>query len=88
MRRGTMSDSYILVSMPARLPQLFLVSEVAHALRIRPTNVRRLIREGRLRAHRLGNKGSHWRIPRAALEQFLLTTRIGRGWVHRAFWQL
>lgn len=70
------------------LPQLLSVSDVATSLRIHPTNVRRLIHDGRLRAHRLGDKGSRWRIPRAALDQFLLKTRIGRGWSLRVGWQL
>jgi excisionase family DNA binding protein len=66
-----------------RIAALYLVSEVARAFGMHPSNVRRLIHDGRLRAHRLGEKGSRWRIARADLEDFVRLTRIGGGWMAR-----
>lgn len=67
--------------------RLFLVSEVADTIGVHPSNVRRLIHEGRLRAHRLGDKGSRWRVSAADLERFLSSTMIGAGWIARAVWR-
>ncbi len=61
-------------ALPARV-RLLLVSDVATALRAHPRNVRRYIQAGALRAHRLGSKGSRWRISLRDLEAFLRSRR-------------
>jgi excisionase family DNA binding protein len=51
--------------------QFLTVSEAAALLGVTHKTVRRKIREGELPATQLGGPGSHIRIPRAALEQWL-----------------
>lgn len=51
---------------------LYTVAEVAQRLKIRPDSVRRFIREGTLRASRLGTgPKAKMRIPESALKEFL-----------------
>ena len=68
--------------------RFFGVGDISEAFGIHPANVRRLIKEGRLRAHRLGDKGSRWRVSEADFMTFVRTTRLGLGWgLRRVFGQ-
>jgi excisionase family DNA binding protein len=58
------------------LPPLLTVAEVAAALRVDVSTVYRAVREGRLRAVRLGGPGSSVRIPASALEELLSTASV------------
>jgi excisionase family DNA binding protein len=63
------------------LPSIFMVSHVARYFRMHPSNVRRLIRDGRLQAWRMGSKGSRYRIPLTAVESFVKGSSLGVEWL-------
>jgi excisionase family DNA binding protein len=60
-------------STAAGLPALLRVQEVAQALSLSTKQVRRLIKAGKLRAHRVGIRAI--RIAEADLRAYLATTR-------------
>jgi excisionase family DNA binding protein len=75
---STMPDEF----RPPSPPLFFSVSDLAASFGVHPTNVRRLIHQGRLPAHRLGNPGSRWRISEKDLDAFLRSSRIGARWMY------
>ena len=51
-------------------PELLTVSQVASRLNVHPNTIRRWVRQGLLKAHRIGPRRDR-RIHRAEVEQFL-----------------
>jgi excisionase family DNA binding protein len=54
----------------SKVPQLHNTETVAHILGVRPEQIRRWIRSGRLRGYRMGG-GRRLRVPDEALQEFL-----------------
>jgi excisionase family DNA binding protein len=50
--------------------QVFTIKELSEHLRVHPTTIYRLLRQGRLPGFRVG---SNWRFNRAAIEQWEMT---------------
>ena len=64
----------------AHTRELLTVKEVATRLGLHPMTVRRKIREGELRAVRLGGKGSSVRVDAAELERWVYHDPTEGGW--------
>jgi len=60
-------------TMPAR-DDIFTIKELSDHLRVHPTTIYRLLRQGRLPGFRVG---SNWRFNRAAIEQWERTQVAG-----------
>jgi excisionase family DNA binding protein len=55
-----------------RQSDIFTIKELSEHLRVHPTTIYRLLRQGRLPGFRVG---SNWRFNRAAIEQWELAQR-------------
>jgi excisionase family DNA binding protein len=53
---------------------LLTVDEVAQQLRLNPETVRRWLKSGRMRGHRLGGDRAGWRIPESEIQRVLTET--------------
>ena len=53
--------------MPSEEEEIFTIKELSEHLRVHPTTIYRLLRQGRLPGFRVG---SNWRFNRAAIEQW------------------
>ena len=54
---------------PDSLPQFYTTEKVAKMFEVQVATVRTWIREGKLKAHRIGD-GGRWRVERSDLVQF------------------
>jgi excisionase family DNA binding protein len=58
----------------ATADEIFTIKELSEHLRVHPTTIYRLLRQGRLPGFRVG---SNWRFNRAAIEKWELAQALG-----------